>query len=142
MLITERRHQNSAPFEQSLLCLGLSLPGSATPGCRQEKPAQKELAKEEGEVDRAVAMKASVKAKLAKLAKHAMLAKLAMVDKFDGKTDKIVSKCASCALGMDGKSEHALGVSGYTFHFCSEYCKTRFEQNTTKAILALQIPED
>ncbi len=114
-------------------CLAMALVLAATPGCRQEKPAQKELAKEEGEVDRAVAMKASVKAKLAKLA---------MVDKFDGKTDKIVSKCASCALGMDGKSEHALGVSGYTLHFCSEYCKTRFEQNTTKAILALQIPED
>ena len=103
---------------------------AATPGCRQEKPAQKELAKEEGEVDRTVAMKAAVKAKLA------------IVDKFDGKTDKIVSKCASCALGMDGKSEHALGVSGYTLHFCSEYCKTRFEQNTAMAILALQIPED
>ena len=111
-------------------CLAMALVLAATPGCSKEEPAQKELAKEEGEVDRAVAMKAAVKAKLA------------MVDKFDGKTDKIVSKCASCALGMDGKSEHALGVSGYTLHFCSEYCKTRFEQNTTKAILVLQIPED
>ncbi|GAG26947.1 unnamed protein product, partial [marine sediment metagenome] len=68
--------------------------------------------------------------------------KLAEADEFDGKTDKVVSKCASCTLGMDGKSEHSLEVSSYKLHFCSEDCKTGFGKDTTKAILALKIPKD
>ena len=111
-------------------CLAVALVLAATPGCRKEKPAQKESAKEEGEAEKAVETKAAVEAKLAK------------ADKFDGKTDKVVSKCASCALGMDGKSEHSLEVSGFTLHFCSDDCKTGFEKDTTKVILALKIPED
>ena len=39
-----------------------------------------------------------------------------------------LSKCPSCALSMDGKSEHALLTSGYTLHFCTEGCKTRFDE--------------
>lgn len=113
-------------------CLAVALMLAATPGCRKEKPAQKESAKEEVEVEKDV--DADTKA--------AVEAKLAEADEFDGKTDQIVSKCASCALGMDGKSEHALELSGYTLHFCSEDCKTGFEKDTTKAILALKIPED
>jgi YHS domain-containing protein len=58
----------------------------------------------------------------------------------DGVTDKVVSKCLGCALAMDGSSEHALETSGYTLHFCSAPCKTGFEEDTTKAILALNIP--
>ncbi len=100
-------------------CLAVVLLLAATPGCRKETPAEKD-----------VDTKAAVEAKLAE------------ADEFDGKTDKVVSKCASCALGMDGKSEHALEVSGYKLHFCSENCKTGFEKGTTKAILALKIPED
>ena len=111
-------------------CLAVAVMLAATPGCREEKPAQKESAKKEVEAEKDVDTKAAVEAKLAE------------ADEFDGKTDKVVSKCASCALGMDGKSEHALEVSGYTLHFCSEDCKTGFEKDTTKAILALKIPED
>ena len=111
-------------------CLAVALVLAATTGCRKEKPAQKESAKEEGEAQKTVDTMAAVEAKLV----HA--------DKFDGKTDKVVSKCASCELGMDGKSEHALEVSGYTLNFCSEDCKTGFEKDTTNAILALKIPED
>ena len=111
-------------------CLAVAVMLAATPGCRKEKPAQKESAKKEVEAEKDVDTKAAVEAKLAE------------AYEFDGKTDKVVSKCASCALGMDGKSEHALEVSGYTLHFCSEDCKTGFEKDTTKAILALKIPED
>ena len=103
---------------------------AATQGCRKEKPAQKESVKKEVEAEKDVDTKPAVEAKLAE------------ADEFDGKTDKVVSKCASCALGKDGKSEHALEVSGYTLHFCSADCKTGFEKDTTKAILALKIPED
>ncbi len=111
-------------------CLAVAVMLAATPGCRKEKPAQKESAKKEVEAEKAVDTKAAVEAKLAE------------ADEFDGETDKVVSKCASCALGKDGKSEHALEVSGHTLHFCSEDCKTGFEKDTTKAILALKIPED
>ena len=111
-------------------CLGVALIVAATPGCRKEKPVGEESAKEEVKVEKDVDTKVAVEAKLAD------------ADKFDGTSDKVVSKCASCALGMDGKSEHALEVSGYTLHFCSEDCKTGFEKDTTKAILALKIPED
>ena len=95
----------------------------AVTGCRKEEPEQEQPMSE-----------AEVKVQV-----EAMLAK---ADQVDGTTDKIVSKCPSCALGMDGKSEHALQVSGYTLHFCTEKCKTEFEKDTTKSILALKIPED
>ena len=111
-------------------CLAVAVMLAATPGCRKEKPPQKESAKEEGEAEKAIDTKAAVEAKLAE------------ADEFDGETDKVVSKCASCVLGKDGKSEHALEVSSYTLHFCSADCKTGFEKDTTKAILALKIPED
>ncbi len=111
-------------------CLAVALVLTTTPGCRKEKPVQKESAKEEAEVEKDTDKTAAVEAKLAE------------ADALDGKTDKVVSKCAGCALGMDGKSEHALEVSGYTLHFCSEDCKTGFEKDTTKAILALKIPKD
>ena len=111
-------------------CLAVAVMLAATPGCSKGKPAQEESAKEKVEVEKDIDKTAAVEAKLAK------------ADAFDGKTDKVVSKCASCALGMDGKSEHALEVSSYKLHFCSEDCKTGFEKDTTKAILALKIPED
>jgi YHS domain-containing protein len=111
-------------------CLAVAVMLAATPGCRKEKPAQEESAKKEVEAEKDVDTKTAVEAKLAE------------ADEFDGKTDKVVSKCASCTLGMDGKSEHALEVSGYKLHFCSEDCKTGFGKDTTKAILALKIPKD
>ena len=69
-------------------------------------------------------------------------AKLALADAADGTADKIVSRCAGCSLGMDGSSEHALELSGYELHFCSEGCKERFGAEPEKAILALAIPEN
>ena len=69
-------------------------------------------------------------------------AKLAAADAYDGTTDKVVSKCPICGLGMDGSSEHALEFSGYTLHFCTATCKQEFETHPTETILALQVPED
>ena len=115
----------------------------ATPGCRKDEPAA-EPAKETAEAavkDLAAGPAAAVEAKVAEADKEAVEAKLAAADMFDGKTDKIVSKCPSCALGMDGKSEHALEVVGYELYFCSEKCKTGFGEDLTKAILDLKIPE-
>jgi len=101
-------------------------------GCRKEEP-EKEQPASDAKVDAKVKVNVKVKVKVE--------AKLAKADQVDGTADKIVSKCPACALGMDGKSEHALQVSGYTLHFCSEKCKTEFEKDTTKSILDLKIPE-
>ena len=117
---------------------------TATPGCRKEKPVQKESPKEEVEVreDKESAKKeVEVREDIDAVTKAAVEAKLTEADKFDGTIDKVVSKCPSCALEKDGKSEQALKVAGYKLHFCSEDCKKGFEKDTTKAILALKIPE-
>ena len=66
---------------------------------------------------------------------------LAKADEFDGAADKIVSKCSSCGLGMDGKAEHAVSAHGYTLHFCSDECKTGFSKDLDKSLLALEVPD-
>ena len=71
-----------------------------------------------------------------------MEAKLAQADLLDGKADKIVTRCASCALKMDGSSEYTLKVLNYTLYFCTERCAKTFAEDTTKAVLALQVPEE
>lgn len=66
---------------------------------------------------------------------------LAKADAYDGTTDKVVSKCAACGLGMGGSEEYALATHGYTMHFCSQDCKGKFETDTDKAVLAMKIPD-
>ncbi len=68
-------------------------------------------------------------------------AKLAKADALDGTADKVVTKCASCALGMDGSAEHSVKVLDYTMHFCTEGCAKTFAEDTTKSVLAMSIPE-
>lgn len=68
--------------------------------------------------------------------------KLAEADKLDGTSDKVVHRCASCELGMDGKSEYALEVMDYTLHFCTEHCKKSFAKDVTQSLLDLKIPEE
>lgn len=69
-------------------------------------------------------------------------AKLAQADKVDGTVDKIVSKCSGCALAMDGTPDHALEVAGYKLCFCAAQCKETFAKDTTKSILAMEIPAE
>ena len=71
----------------------------------------------------------------------ALVAKLAKADQIDGQADKIVGRCASCALSMDGKPDHALKVLDYTLYFCKEACAQLFAKNMTKSVLAMKIPE-
>ena len=73
---------------------------------------------------------------------QAVEARLAKADALDGKADKVVSKCAGCALGMEGKKEFAAMVSGYTLHFCSQACKTEFEKDPQKAVMAMKVPAE
>ena len=68
-------------------------------------------------------------------------AKLAKADLLDGEADKIVTRCASCALRMNGTSEHSLKVLDYTLYFCTPGCAQRFAENINESILAMKIPE-
>jgi len=63
--------------------------------------------------------------------------KLAAADAVDGHVDKVVSKCASCRLGMDGDGQYASVHAGYELHFCSAECKTRFDADPQKVIAKL-----
>lgn len=67
-------------------------------------------------------------------------ARLARADAADGAADKIIRKCASCSLAMDGTPEHALTAHGYTMQFCSDHCRDRFADDTDAAIMAMQLP--
>ena len=66
-------------------------------------------------------------------------ANLALADLADGQGDMVVSKCASCALHMDGSEEHALAHAGYQMHFCSAFCKENFAEDTKVKIAAMTI---
>ncbi|MBU0617712.1 MAG: hypothetical protein KKI02_08340 [Planctomycetes bacterium] len=70
-----------------------------------------------------------------------LTAKLAAADELDGNTDKVIEKCPGCGLKMDGKSEHALDVSGYEIHFCGASCQEEFAKDLTKSIEDLEIPK-
>jgi hypothetical protein len=70
-----------------------------------------------------------------------VLAKLAQADAKDGTVDKVVHRCAGCALGMDGKAEMSLKVQDYTMHFCKPKCVDKFAPDPATAILALKIKE-
>ncbi len=91
-------------------------------GCREEKTGDKKEAVSGGGETVAV--------------------KLAAADAYDGTTDKTVSKCLTCGLKKEGSDEHAVTVEGYAVHLCSTDCATKFKEDTSKAILALQIPKE
>lgn len=67
----------------------------------------------------------------------ALSAALAAADAADGKTDRVVSKCMTCSLHMDGEEKYSAEAHGYTMHLCSENCLFRFERNPDRAIRAL-----
>jgi YHS domain-containing protein len=67
-------------------------------------------------------------------------AKLAKADAYDGTTDKILSKCLTCGLGMAGKSDFSYMHHGYTLHFCSVECRTVFAKDSAKAVANLEVP--
>lgn len=72
--------------------------------------------------------------------RETLLAKLASADAFDGKTDKVVSKCAGCALGMDGLEKYTVQIEGYALHLCNDACRKQFASDTVNAVLAMRVP--
>ncbi|MEE2750469.1 MAG: hypothetical protein VX519_03500 [Myxococcota bacterium] len=65
------------------------------------------------------------------------LANLAKADAKDGAEDKVVSKCALCALHMDGSPEHAVSAGEYSLHMCSADCKAYFEEDVSGSLAKL-----
>ena len=103
-----------------------------TAGCGQQDEASPEAEQPETEAPDAPAEFAAT---------AEMEQVLAQADALDGQEDQVVTRCASCALGMDGSEEHALRVGEYTMYFCAEDCKQAFSEDIAKSVLAMKIPE-
>ena len=65
------------------------------------------------------------------------LAALAKADAADGAPDKVVSKCPTCMLAMDGKAAFSATCGEYTVHLCSEGCKEAFAKDPEGALAKL-----
>ncbi len=72
---------------------------------------------------------------------EAALVMLAKADALDGAKDMIVAKCAGCALAMEGNAEYAAHLGEYELHFCSEECKTKFNESPVESLVAMELPE-
>ncbi len=68
-------------------------------------------------------------------------AKLAEADAADGQADHIVSKCVPCNLIMKGRPAYATTVADYTLQLCTADCKSLFEKDPAKTLLALKSSE-
>ena len=67
----------------------------------------------------------------------AALAALPAADAADGTVDKVVARCASCGLGMDGDPAHSSTIGDYEFHSCSASCKDNLEGNADPVVARL-----
>ena len=59
----------------------------------------------------------------------ALVEVLKTADAADGVEDKVATKCAGCALSMDGDAAHSVSVDGYSLHLCSAMCKEYFSKD-------------
>ena len=73
------------------------------------------------------------------VASAAMVAILEKADAADGTTDKIVSNCVTCGLGMKGSADHAAQVGDYEVHLCSEKCQSNFNEDPEAAVTGLDL---
>ena len=67
-------------------------------------------------------------------------ARLAYADAADGKPDHIIEKCVTCRLHMPGNPKFTVTVGDYHVQLCSVECKTAFENDPVKALVALSKP--
>jgi len=73
--------------------------------------------------------KAPVEAAVPEGPNPALVEVLKLADAADGIEDKVATKCAGCALAMDGDAAHTVSVDGYTLNLCSASCKSHFSTN-------------
>ncbi len=69
------------------------------------------------------------------------LAILAKADAVDGTTDKVVSMCIKCNLGMMGSADHVATLGDSQLHLCSAECKAGFEKAPEKELLSVNFPK-
>ena len=62
---------------------------------------------------------------------------LVRADAADGSTDQVITRCAGCALHMDGSADHNLEVGGFDLHLCSAACKKRFASDLSVSLASL-----
>ena len=67
-----------------------------------------------------------------------ILTRLAQADAADGTADKVIRKCVTCSLYMDGDAAHAATAHGYEVHLCSESCLDRFQRDPDRAVLSMK----
>ncbi len=72
------------------------------------------------------------------LTNAAAIAVLPAADAADGAVDKVVHRCASCGLGMEGDAAHSSQVHGYEFHSCSASCKDSLESDADGVVGRLE----
>ena len=70
------------------------------------------------------------------------LVQLAAADAVDGTTDKVVSNCLRCGLGMAGSPEHIATAGEYKLHLCSAECKADVEKDVAAALATVKIPKE
>ncbi len=110
-----------------VFALAFAIGALALPGCEKKAEDAAPAAAAEG---------AKTPAAAAKPLDAAAKAGLAEADKADGAEDKVVHKCATCALKMDGSKEHSVSIEGYEVHACSADCKHMIEQDPGKVFTA------
>jgi hypothetical protein len=70
-----------------------------------------------------------------------ILSRLAAADAADGATDKIIRKCITCSLLMDGDPKHTAEAHGYEAHLCSDQCLYRFTRDPDRALMSMKPPQ-
>jgi hypothetical protein len=71
---------------------------------------------------------------------QAALTKLAAADELDGSKDHLISKCAGCALAMDGSPNHTVKLAESTLQFCSAFCRDEFAKDPVGKLAGLVVP--
>ena len=123
-------------------CVAVAICAMALSGCsKEEEEAKPEEVTPSSAIDKISAGVEEGAAKVAKMTAE-MEAKLKEADALDGKTDKIIVRCASCELGMDGSKDNTVQVAGYTLYFCADKCKEGFAKDIEKAVLAMKMPTE
>ncbi|MEW6744827.1 MAG: hypothetical protein AB1486_18895 [Planctomycetota bacterium] len=117
-------------FSWSLCCLAGALLMGLLTACSDKEPAK---AQGESKAPAETVANVEVTPELA--------AKLGAADAFDGATDKVVSKCPGCALGMDGVAANSVKVGDYALHFCSAECAASFQKDAKTHLAALEVPK-
>ncbi|MHC5209597.1 MAG: hypothetical protein ACYTG2_02640 [Planctomycetota bacterium] len=126
------------------LCVAVALTGATACGDKAEvgstdDSAAAELGEAATDMKDAAGEVASAAADAGGAVGAAMLAVLEKADAADGTTDKVVSNCVTCGLGMKGSADSVAKVGDYELHLCSDKCLGHFNENPETALTSLKL---